>query len=177
MARRDESIIPLSREHHYGLLLGLKLRRGLLRGDRSASWIARRVADVQAFFSTDLQSHFRAEEEVLFPALTMFPEWGSLVGELLADHHFLGQLVEQMATAPDEERRQLLIEFADRLERHIRREENELFPFYERLADAALKRAVGENIRRLIGEAQEPRSRAILFDPGDLSPPDDEQGA
>lgn len=61
MARRDESIIPLSREHHYGLLLSLKLRRGLAHSERSADRVVRRVSDVEAFFTGDLQNHFRAD--------------------------------------------------------------------------------------------------------------------
>lgn len=174
MARRDESLIPLSREHHYGLLLSLKLRRGLARPNRSAQWVTRRVSDVRAFVSNDLLSHFRAEEEILFPAITASSEWMQLVGELLADHQRLQRLVERMTTASDGERCQLLREFADGLEKHIRREENELFPLYERLAEEAQKRAVGEKLRTLIGEAREPRSRAILFDPWDLSPPGEE---
>lgn len=168
MARRDESIIPLSREHHYGLLLGLKLRRGFAHSERSAEWVAHRVSDVQAFFTGDLQDHFRAEEDVLFPALMGVGEWTALTGELLGEHHLLRQLVEQMGVASDEERRRLLLEFADGLEKHIRREEDELFPLYERLADDALKRAVGQGLRGVIGDAREPRSRAILFDPWDL---------
>jgi hemerythrin-like domain-containing protein len=168
VARRDESIIPLSREHHYGLLLGLKLRRGFAHSERSAEWVAHRVSDVQAFFTGDLQDHFRAEEDVLFPALMGVGEWTALTGELLGEHHLLRQLVEQMGVASDEERRRLLLEFADGLEKHIRREEDELFPLYERLADDALKRAVGQGLRGVIGDAREPRSRAILFDPWDL---------
>lgn len=172
MARRDESIIPLSREHHYGLLLSLKLRRGLAHSERSAEWVARRVSDVQAFFTGDLQDHFRAEEDVLFPAFRGIPQWTALTGELLGEHRLLRQLVEQMGVASDDERRRLLGEFADRLEKHIRREEDELFPLYERLADEASKRAVGQGLQGIIGDAREPRSRAILFDPWDLSPSD-----
>jgi hemerythrin-like domain-containing protein len=104
---------------------------------------------VQRFFCKDLISHFRAEEEVLFPALTESSEWTVLVGELRADHRFLRQLVERMERASEGERRELLREFANRLEKHIRWEENELFPLYERLADEVLKQAVGEKLRGL----------------------------
>jgi hemerythrin-like domain-containing protein len=175
MAQRDESIVPLSREHHYGLLLGLKLRRGLAGLERSAEWVARRVSDVQAFFRSDLTDHFRAEEDILFPAITSSAEWARLVSELVADHRLLGRLVEQIVSASDAERRQLLLQFADRMEKHIRREENELFPLYERLADEVLKQAVGEKLRNLVGDGKEPRSRALLFDPWDLSPSDEEK--
>jgi hemerythrin-like domain-containing protein len=168
VARRDNSIVPLSREHHYGLLLSLKLRRGLARSERSAEWVARRASDVQVFFSDDLTGHFRAEEEVLFPAITSSSAWTALVAELVADHRFLRQLVERIAGASDQERRRLLLEFAERLEKHIRREENELFPLYERLADEAVKRAIEQGLRSIIGDAGEPRSRAILFYPWDL---------
>lgn len=165
MARRDESLKPLSREHHYGLLFALKVRRGLARGERDPQWVARRAADLAAFFERDLLPHFRAEEEALFPALAASPRWEALVDDLTADHKLLGRIAERAPTAPHDEGRLLIADFADRLEKHIRREENELFPLYEELADEALKRAVAEKIISIVGEAFEPRSGNLLFDP------------
>jgi hemerythrin-like domain-containing protein len=141
MAKRDHSLVPLSREHHYGLLFVLKVRRGL-------------AVDFAAFFELDLRPHFRAEEEALFPALAASTRWAALVSDLIADHRLLGRIAEQIRAARPEEQRRLLAQFADLLEEHIRREERELFPLYEELADESLKRTVAERLKLGSGNLQ-----------------------
>jgi hypothetical protein len=64
MARRYESLIPLSHEHHDALLLACRLRTGDL-SKREPELCAKHVS---AFFEYRLINHLKLEEELLFPA-------------------------------------------------------------------------------------------------------------
>ncbi len=64
MARRHESLIPLSHEHHDALLLAWRLRTG----DLSKREPELRAKHVSAFFDYRLINHLKLEEELLFPA-------------------------------------------------------------------------------------------------------------
>src|SRR5713226_4382364 len=64
MARRHESLIPLSHEHHDALLLAWRLRTG----DLSKREPELRAKHVSAFFEYRLVNHLKLEEELVFPA-------------------------------------------------------------------------------------------------------------
>ena len=86
MARRHESLIPLSHEHHDALLLAWRLRTG----DLSKREPELRAKHVSAFFDYRLINHLKLEEELLFPAIA--PVLGveaSLIDLLLGDHREL----------------------------------------------------------------------------------------
>ena len=67
--RRHESLIPLSREHHYGLLVCLRIHRGIENHQADVSWLNERAEKVVRFFESELKTHFKAEEEIVFPAM------------------------------------------------------------------------------------------------------------
>ena len=86
MARRHESLIPLSHEHHDALLLAWRLRTG----DLCKREPQLRGKHVSAFFDYRLINHLKLEEELLFPAIA--PVLGveaSLIDLLLGDHREL----------------------------------------------------------------------------------------
>jgi hypothetical protein len=64
MARRHESLIPLSHQHHDALLLAWRLRSG----DLSKREPELRAGHVSAFFEYRLVSHLKLEEDLLSPA-------------------------------------------------------------------------------------------------------------
>jgi len=53
-------------------------------------------------------------------------------------------------------------EFADLLESHIRKEERELFPLYEKEAGAELAAEVARAVKSGIGDAMQPRNANLL---------------
>ena len=86
MARRHESLIPLSHEHHDALLLAWRLRTG----DLSKREPKLRAKHVSAFFEYRLINHLKLEEELLFPAFrAVLGVEASLIDGLLSDHHEL----------------------------------------------------------------------------------------
>jgi hemerythrin-like domain-containing protein len=138
MARRHESLIPLSRQHHDALALALVIRRrdGIEQGERA--WVDARAAEVTRIYSAELDGHFAVEEAVLFPAMERNLGRLPLLAELRAEHERLRELVVRLETSPSVP---LLDDFSRLLEGHVRKEERRLFVEFERRmpSEAALK--------------------------------------
>ena len=129
--KRDAAIIELSKDHHFALLLIWKIREGLKKSIEPFR-ISRYVVH---FFDTDLIQHFREEEEILF---TKIPQENKLIQEAFQHHRDIKQLVDDMKKNPGD--RTLPEKFADRLEKHIRFEERELFNYIqETISESSLK--------------------------------------
>lgn len=153
---RHPSLTLLSHDHHHGLALALRCRRQALGQIKpmGAQGLKERVKEYKDFFAQNLVPHFRAEEEILFPLIrARAAESHSLIDELLKDHEQLrkweGCLEEDKGLA------KVLFDLGDLLERHIRREERELFPFFENL----VAQVDAERIEKEIKEILETRGR------------------
>jgi iron-sulfur cluster repair protein YtfE (RIC family) len=138
-------------------LICLRIHRGLPEKITDASWLEKKAAQTVKFFKGDLEAHFAAEEEVLFPAMHEITEASALIAELLAQHRGLESLARALERAEANSLPDTLKRFADLLEAHIRKEERELFPIYERAAGPALTEAVGHGVRQFIGDALKPK--------------------
>ena len=120
--KRHESLKPLSRDHHQGLMLSWKLRTGLQKNVDPA----RMMAYCQRFHEQHLVPHFGLEEEAIFPILGNDHE---LVKRALAEHRRLTRL---FSGTDDPITRISRIE--EELEAHIRFEERVLFAAIEEVA-------------------------------------------
>ena len=160
--RRHESLIPLSREHHYGLLVCLRIHRGIENHQADVSWLSERSEKVIQFFESDLKTHFEAEEGVVFPAMSGIEDSRATIEQLVDEHRKLEKLVQQLRKARELELAPLLREFADLLEAHIRTEERALFPRYEKGVSSELARQVGLRVLELVGTAMMPKRPELL---------------
>lgn len=161
-SRRNEGLIPLSREHQYALLLCLRIHRGLAVAEPDAAWVQQKASDAVRFFESDLQKHFQVEEDVLFPAMRGLSGAGELIDQLLAQHSTMRLLRDELRKGDSRSIATTLLEFADTLEAHIRKEERELFPIYEQQASRELMSLVGDVIHNVLGSASEPRNPDLL---------------
>ena len=161
-ARRHDSLIPLSREHQYALMLCLRIHRGLPEHDTDVNWIRTKAGHAVQFFESELVIHFQAEEEFLFPALGDVADAVPIIYELLEQHERMRRLCDKLRELHDGSLGSTLKEFADLLEAHIRKEERELFPIYERQASPETMARVEHAILRLIGSASKPRHPELL---------------
>ena len=155
---RHPSLTLLSHDHHHGLALALRCRRQALGQIKPmvAQGLKERVKEYRDFFAQNLVPHFRAEEEILFPLIrARAAESHSLIDELLKDHEQLrkweGCLEEDKGLA------KVLFDIGDLLERHIRREERELFPFFENLAVEVDAERIGKEIKEILETRGRPR--------------------
>ena len=155
---RHPILIPLSNDHHHGLALALRCRRQALGQIKptGAQGLKERVKEYRDFFAQNLVPHFQAEEEILFPLIRARAAGShSLIDELLKDHEQLrkweGCLEEDKGLA------KVLFDLGDLLERHIRREERELFPFFENLAALVDAERIGKEIKEILENRERPR--------------------
>lgn len=112
-----------------------------------AAGLRERAAEVLAFYDSNLIAHFRAEEEVLFPKLrSAAPQSAPMIDQLVRDH-------EQIRTAMAHVKNgaglaKSIFDLGDLLERHIRKEERELFPLFEQQVSATDADLIGAELKK-----------------------------
>ena len=150
MAKRHPSLLPLSHDHHHGLALALRCRKQALGQTKpiGAQGLRRRAEEFLQLYATELDSHFRAEEEILFPEMRMrVPNTGQLIDDLMRDHATIRRAVPRLDGGSDLGK--LIFDLGDLLERHIRREERELFPLFEQHAGEVDAAKIGAQISQI----------------------------
>jgi len=139
--KRSRALRPLSSEHHQALLVAFQVRKAL-EGHPEAAGAPRDlpglVSLARRFEGQVFATHAAAEEALLGAHLA-----GADRTRLAAEHVELKALVEQARTSAPGEQRTALAAFAGLLERHVRWEERELFPYAEAHLDAAALAAIG----------------------------------
>ena len=148
---RHPSLILLSHDHHHGLALALRCRKQALGQLKpmGATGLRERANECLEFHANHLIAHFRAEEEVLFPALRgIAPGSDVIVDDLLSQHQEISRLMSQLdATAG---LAKLIFDLGDLLERHIRKEERELFQLFEDHVEDAKAEAIGAELKKIL---------------------------
>ena len=148
---RHPALVPLSHDHHHGLALALRCRKQALGQLKpmGVKGLKERADEAREFFANHLVAHFRAEEEALFPKLVAFvPESAALVEQLVREHLELREVAAQLDA--DAGLSKLIFDFGDLLERHIRKEERELFALFEHHVCEIGAEAVGAEIKRIL---------------------------
>ena len=141
--KRNENLIPLSREHHFGLLCSWKIREGVKLGIEFE-----RIKDyINYFWSERLQHHFNAEDTVFEP---IKKDDSFFVME--REHDEIEKLIALINQSNNSD---LLIEFADALQNHIRFEERELFPHLEQTLTKNELSSIGKKLSNLIIEGED----------------------
>ena len=132
--KRHPALIPLSRDHHDGLVQAVRLRRAAADGDASGRLAAAR--EFVEFFRKEERVHLRDEEEELFPLfLRHVPSPPALLREARVQHVQLEGFARtlEIAVAAGIVDRETLHVAGALLEAHIRLEERQLFPLIEKL--------------------------------------------
>ena len=142
---RDRNLVPLSRQHQHALALCVRIEQALRK---SALDVAFWQKEITRDFEQEIQFHFAAEEQALFPAARRFDGLEQLVDELLGEHarlryHFARARVEAMDGVE-------LDTFAKLLSSHIRKEERQLFEAMQKLLPPDEMKAIGTKLDRLL---------------------------
>lgn len=149
---RHPSLIALSHDHHHGLALALRCRKQALGQLKpmGAAGLRERAKEFLDFFAGNLVAHFRAEEEVLFPFMRdALPASASIIDELIKNHDQIRKAVPQLEAGMGLAK--LMFDVGDLLERHIRKEERELFPLFENNLAAEQAEAAGAAMKKILG--------------------------
>jgi len=120
--KRHQALVSFSRDHHFGLLLVWKIRQGLEKAIRPE-----RITNYVLYaFDNDLRHHFSEEERLIFCKL---PPADPLRLQAENEHAAIYKLVEKLRS--DKTNDELLTEFAQSLQDHIRFEERILFTYMQ----------------------------------------------
>jgi len=126
--KRHPALIPLTHDHHHGLKHARRLKLASKQDEAEQKQSAQ---EFLAFFRNEAVIHFREEEELLFPAILEHDSAAEeVVGGLLMDHvrmHGFAARLERQSMSGSVSA-DTMTEAGTLLERHIRIEENKLFP-------------------------------------------------
>jgi iron-sulfur cluster repair protein YtfE (RIC family) len=153
---RHASLILLSHDHHHGLALALRCRKQALGRLKpmGIEGLRMRAEEMRDFFDHRLTPHFRAEEEILFPFMReAVPQSAALIDDLLREHGTFRQEIGKLAGKTGLSK--LIFDLGDLLERHIRREERELFPLFEKYVRGSDAEIVGQQMKTILDERDE----------------------
>lgn len=137
--KRHPSLYTLSHDHHQGLILAQQLKKGAPQYKGMPSSLEDKKEYTLQFYKSELVKHFKNEEVILFPAVkNKNDELDKQIDEIISEHRKMELLVKDLETTQQLEN--ILDEFGWLLEKHIRKEERELFVEIEKvLSDDELK--------------------------------------
>ena len=149
--KRHPSLVPLSRDHHHGLVMAQRLVLGRSTNPR-AEWPAdpaQQAARLVEFFETDLRPHFEIEEAHVFPAAARaLVDGESRTRALIAEHETMRAMIRALDADPASRLRDRLTAFGALLRAHIHTEERVLFERMQGTCDSELLEALGRRIAK-----------------------------
>jgi hemerythrin-like domain-containing protein len=152
MSRRHDSLIPLSHQHQHALALAVIIKRRFGAEKGEAPWLDEMSGKIQNLYSAELKGHFEVEEAVLFPEMERYLGKLELVAVLRHEHQALRNLIQLFSTGSGA-LVQSLDEFSNSIERHIRKEERQLFAEFEQRMPAEEAKNVGLEIDARLAKA------------------------
>jgi len=135
--KRSKELAPLSHDHHEGLMLVWKIRKGLKHGVATE----RIVAYCRWYWQYHLAGHFQREEELL--PLVM-PSNHPLFCQMMEEHDIIKRRVKSLP----EDAVQPLELLAQSLNDHIRFEERKLFNEVEKLGTPEQLQKIAEGLNK-----------------------------
>jgi Hemerythrin HHE cation binding domain len=140
--KRHASLVPLAREHHGGLILAQLLKKNASPYKGMPESIEDKSTYAFAFFNSDLIPHFTAEEKVFASLVNINPELDEKMKVVMEEHVALKKLFSGLQSQrPDAG---YLDEIGQALEKHIRKEDRELFPMIEAVVDEATMLSIAQ---------------------------------
>jgi len=130
--KRHPALHPLSHDHHQGLIIAQQLKKGAPQYKGMPSTLEEKKNYTVSFYNNELKSHFKEEEEILFPlAKNRTPELDIMINEIVDEHRKMEKLVNEIEKTTD--LKNVLDSLGWLLEKHIRKEERKLFPAIEEI--------------------------------------------
>lgn len=124
--KRHPALHTLSHDHHQGLILAQQLKKGAPQYKGMPSTLEGKKDYTISFYNSELVQHFKDEEEILFPLVkNKNSDLNTMISEIISEHRKMESLVKELENTIKLE--DLLDELGQLLEKHIRKEERELF--------------------------------------------------
>jgi hemerythrin-like domain-containing protein len=123
--KRDPALVPLSREHHKGLILAQLLKADVPDYKGLPSDVPGKVAYAKTEYEQRLKAHFEREESWLLPISEQAGgKLADMARRVSKEHQEIRLAIAELHAASSEE---ALDALGRKLERHIRFEEREWF--------------------------------------------------
>ena len=148
--KRNKNLIPLSREHHFGLLFCWKLRQGLK--NRTELDVMR--AYVLYFWKHILKPHCEEEEWLLD---RLIPKYDVNRSRMEEEHRLIQALIDLISKGSPMNRELFKVLEKDLVD-HIRWEERDLFPYLQSVVNPDKLDAVGD----LLAHQHDPRTDTFM---------------
>jgi len=127
--KRHEALVPLSREHHSALILCQLLKKSMPDYKGLPSEPKAKASYAVNLFHTILAAHFRKEEELLQRLKDCCAGMNAMAEEIYKEHE---QLTAAFLSLTGSDKLEAsLNQLGEELEKHVRKEERQLFPFIE----------------------------------------------
>ena len=136
--KRHPALYTLSHDHHQGLILAQQLKKGAPQYKGMPATIEGKKEFAISFYNTELVRHFEDEEKILFPSSSgRTEEIDRMISEIISEHRRMERLINALENTDNLE--STMDELGWLLEKHIRKEERELFVEIEKkLSDSEL---------------------------------------
>jgi len=124
--KRHTALYSLSHDHHQGLILAQQIKKGAPQYKGMPPTVEGKRDYTIQFYNSELKRHFANEEEILFPAVkNKNAELDRKIAEIISEHRKMETLIRDLEKTDRFEN--VLDELGHLLEKHIRKEERELF--------------------------------------------------
>ncbi|HVZ81439.1 MAG TPA: hemerythrin domain-containing protein [bacterium] len=146
--KREKFLWPLTQSHHRGLVLAKHIREKLVdcpRGEEGTR-VKAALEEVRGAYEGELRQHFWDEERILALYEAQLGTGEPMPERIRKDHRSLEMLMKQGD-------RESLLAFAETLTAHIRFEEEELFPGWERVFGDPDRGSVEKILRDAAGKS------------------------
>ncbi len=158
MSKRQDTVGAVASEHQRSLLLALHLQQGEKALAKTISYDPLDQArEIVEFYDLHLAEHFEIEEHILFPMIVRtIPASASLINELTEEHRSLERMVNELRQEGFKDLGLKLRSFGKLLESHILKEDQHLFPQFDRHAPATALLEVEREIQKFYEERRKP---------------------
>jgi hemerythrin-like domain-containing protein len=147
---RNKNLIPLSHQHQHALALCVRLDRALQSGPVDPEpW----QSEITQHFQQEISIHFAAEEREVFPVAERFVDMQALVVELTQEHVALRDFFTRAESGSLDSAS--LGEFVEKLAKHIRKEERQLFEGLQAALSSDELNALGSNLDKAMAAAND----------------------
>ncbi|MEJ7693103.1 hemerythrin domain-containing protein [Daejeonella sp.] len=127
--KRHAALVPLSRDHHGGLILARLLQKDAPPYKGLPADLPGKADYAVKFYNEELIEHFHSEEKIVPLVKNINPRLDELLGSVLEEHKILHSLFRDLTDHADLASKLDLL--GKTLEDHIRKEERQLFPLIQ----------------------------------------------
>lgn len=144
--KRHPALAHLSRDHHPALMLAQLLKQNAPVYKGLPADTEGKLQYALKFYQDDLITHFEEEEEMMEMVGGINPELDEKIKEIKAEHILLHGLFNSLGASADVIPHMNTLGM--HLEKHIRKEERELFPLVEKNCDEQMMDAIEKILTR-----------------------------